>query len=147
MESRFGQAYNEEAFWYFLAIERKRSERSHHPFLLVLVDLKELPGADVRIDQTVAPKLFSGLWLCLRETDFIGWYRQERVAGAVVAEVQRGLQGEVSRVLGQRVSGILGARLPSEVAHRVQVRVYQYPAPPRIDSGGSQVVELILGEI
>ena len=40
-EGRLGQAYNEEAFRYFLAIERKRAERSHRTFLLLLVDVKK----------------------------------------------------------------------------------------------------------
>src|SRR5207249_10194531 len=75
LEGRLGEAYNEEAFRYFLAIERKRSERSGRPFLLLLVDLKEQSGVTVRIDPMVAPKLFSALWLCLRETDCVGWYR------------------------------------------------------------------------
>lgn len=136
LESRLGQAYNEEAFRYFLAIERKRSERSGHPLLLLLVDLKEQPGVNVRIDPIVAPKLFSGLRLCLRETDIIGWYREERVAGAALTEVGDGPQTDVSRLVGQRVRGVLRECLPAEVARRLRVRVYQHPEPERIDSGG-----------
>src|SRR5712691_6338751 len=68
LESRLGQAYNEQAFRYFLAIERQRSERSGCPFLLLLIDLKEQEGATARLDSMVASDLFSDLWLCLRET-------------------------------------------------------------------------------
>ena len=132
---RLGQAYNEQAFRYFLAIERKRSERSGCPFLLLLVDLKEQSGASVRIDPMVAPKLFSALWLCLRETDCIGWYREERVAGAVLTELGDRRPTEVCRLIGQRVSGVLCEGLPSNVAHRLQVRVYQHPESGRTDSG------------
>lgn len=140
LESQLGQAYNEEAFRYFLAIERKRSERSGHPLLLLLVDLmvdlKEQPGLSVRVDPIVAPKLFSGLRLCLRETDIIGWYREERVAGAVLTEFGDGPRMEVSRLVGQRVSGVLRECLPADVARRLRVRAYQHPEPERIDSGG-----------
>ena len=135
LEGRLGQAYNEQAFRYFLAIERKRSERSGCPFLLLLVDLKEQSGASVRIDPMVAPKLFSALWLCLRETDCIGWYREERVAGAVLTELGDRRPTEVCRLIGQRVSGVLCEGLPSNVAHRLQVRVYQHPESGRTDSG------------
>jgi hypothetical protein len=136
LESRLGQAYNEEAFRYFLAIERKRSERWGRPLLLLLVDLKEQPGVDVRIDPMVAPKLFSGLRPCLRETDFIGWYREERVVGAVLTELEEGSRTEVSRLVSQRVSGALCEGLPSDIARRLRLRVHQDPEPERIDSGG-----------
>jgi len=135
LEGRLGLAYNEQAFRYFLSIERKRSERSGCPFLLLLVDLKEQSGVSVRIDPMVAPKLFSALWLCLRETDCIGWYREERVAGAVLTELGDRHPTEVSRLVGQRVSGVLGEGLPANVAPRLQVRVYQRPECGRIDSG------------
>jgi hypothetical protein len=135
LEGRLGQAYNEQAFRYFLAIERKRSERSGCPFLLLLVDLKEQSGASVRIDPMVAPKLFSALWLCLRETDCVGWYREERVAGAVLTELGDRRPTEVCRLVGQRISGVLCEGLPSNVAHRLQVRVNQHPESERIDSG------------
>jgi len=133
--ARLGQAYNEQAFRYFLAIERKRSERSGHPFLLLLVDLKEQEGASARLDSMVANNLFSNLRLCLRETDFVGWYREERVAGAVLIELGDRRPTEVSRLIGQRVSERLYARLPSGVARRLQVCIYQHPELDWIDSG------------
>ena len=142
LEGRLGQAYNEQAFRYFLAIDRKRSERSGCPFLLLLVDLKEQSGVSVRIDPIVAPKLFSSLWLCLRETDNFGWYREERVAGAVLTGLGDGPPTEVCRLVGQRVRGVLSEGLPSNVTRRLRVRVYQQPERERI--AGS---ELISGEI
>ena len=68
-----GQAYNEAAFRYFLAIERKRSELSERPFLLLLVDLKNEAGVTTRIDSRAAAFVFSSLSLRIRETDFAGW--------------------------------------------------------------------------
>ena len=132
---RLGQAYNEQAFRYFLTIERKRSERSGHPFLLLLVDLKEQEGASARLDSMVANNLVSNLRLCLRETDFVGWYREERVAGAVLIELGDRRPTEVSRLIGQRVSERLYERLPSGVARRLQVCIYQHPELDWIDSG------------
>src|SRR5436190_8496415 len=81
-----GEAYNEEAFQYFLEIERKRSEISNRPFLLMLIEFERQEGTDARIDPAMAAKLFSVLSLCLRETDFVGWYREERVVGAVLTQ-------------------------------------------------------------
>src|SRR2546427_7764733 len=41
LEDGPGHPYNEEAFQYFLEIERKRSELSNRPFLLMLVDFNK----------------------------------------------------------------------------------------------------------
>jgi hypothetical protein len=125
LEGRLGEAYDEKAFRYFLAMERKRSERSGLPFLLLLVDLKQQPGVSTRFDPTAAVKIFSGLWRCLRETDVIGWFHEERVAGAVLTQLADRPPTEVSRVIRQRVGIVLCEHLSSEIATRLQVRVHQ----------------------
>lgn len=149
LKSQLGPAYNEEAFQYLLAIERTRSERSGRPFLLLMVDLKEQPGGSARIDSTIAGKLFRGLSHSLRETDFIGWYGHERAVGAVLPEFRAALWPEVSHRVRQRVHGALCQRLSTDVACRLQVRVYGHHSPERIDSGRPRTTgaELLLGEI
>lgn len=133
LEGRLGHAYNEQAFRYLLTIERKRSERSGCPFLLLLIDLKEQEGASTPLDAMVTSKLISNLWPCLRETDFVGWYHKERVAGAVLTELRNGRAMEVSSLIGKRVSARLYERLSSDVARRLRVRIYQHPELERID--------------
>ena len=85
LKNRLGIAYDERAFQFFLNVERKRAERTGVPFLLALVDVTDPPWMNARMDPAVASRVFSGLWRCLRETDFIGWYREDRVVGALVA--------------------------------------------------------------
>src|SRR5438132_13824780 len=82
----------------------------------------------------VANFLFSNLWRSLRETDFVGWYREERVAGAVLIELGDRRPTEVSRLIGKRVSERLYECLPSGVPRRLQVCIYQYPDHDWIDS-------------
>lgn len=133
-ESGLGQVYDEEAFRHFLAIEHKRSERSGQPYLLLLVDLQDHQDVRPLIDAAVAPKLFAGLWLCLRETDVIGWYVANRVVGAVLTDLGDGPTAHVCRVVHRMVSDVLDEHLPPDVAHQLQVRLYQGPGPGRIDS-------------
>jgi hypothetical protein len=128
LNGRRGQAYNEEAFRYFWALERERCRRSGRPFLLVLVDLED-PQENGRIDPPVASKLFSALRLCLRETDFMGWYREGRVAAAVLTELGDG-PTDVCRLVGQRIRAVLRDGLPSDVARRLHVRVHHRGAEP-----------------
>lgn len=120
-----GQAYNEETFRYFLSVERKRAAQSHRSFLLVLVTLKKPRGTYDRISRIVAAGIFSGLALSVREVDFIGWFRQERVAAAVLTQ---GADAPASDGLGaivQRISETLSGHVPADVAQDLQVRVLQ----------------------
>ena len=121
-----GRAYNEETFQYLLSVERERARRSGRPFLLLFVDLDPRPSAGIRIDHLVAVRLFSALWGCLRETDIVGWYREPRVAGVLLTDVGDAAAPEVGRIMSERIGGVLGEVLPSEVARRVQVRVYRH---------------------
>jgi hypothetical protein len=123
VDSRFGYAYNEEAFRYLLAVQQKRSQRSERPFLLLLVELTEQPGAAARIDATTARKLFSSLWRALREADVIGWYRDARVAGAVLTEARNESWADVSQRIVQRVTDALTGSMPPSVSRRLQVRI------------------------
>jgi hypothetical protein len=133
-ESGLGQAHDEEAFRHFLAIEHKRSERSGRPYLLLLVDLQDHQDIRPPIDPAIASKLIAGLWLCLRETDVIGWYVANRVVGAVLTDLGDGPTAHVCRVVHQMVTDVLYEHLPPDVARQLQVRLYQAPGPGRIDS-------------
>lgn len=133
LERGLRQTYDEEDFQYLLAVEQERSERSGRPYLLLRVDLQDQPGVSAPIDPMVAPTLFAGLWLCLRETDVVGWYLRDRVAGAVLTELGDGPLIHVCRIVGQTVRGVLRESLASEIARRLRVRVCQYPGPGRID--------------
>jgi hypothetical protein len=134
-ESRFAQAYNEEAFLYFLEIERRRSEVSGLPFLLLLIDLRKQPGMSPRMDG-VADKLFSTLSTCLRETDFIGWYHDGSVAGAVLTQHADAPMREIPDVVNQRIAAALRDALPREVAQRLRVTVHQLPASAKGEVNG-----------
>jgi hypothetical protein len=134
-ENRTGQAYNEEAFLYFLEIERQRAELSGHPFLLLLVDLKRQGGTTPRMEG-VADKLFAALSICLRETDFTGWYHEGRVAGAVLTQHAGAPVRDLPEVVRQRISAALRQGLPAGVADRVRVTVYQLPMSLRGEVNG-----------
>jgi post-segregation antitoxin (ccd killing protein) len=120
-------AYSEEAFRYLLAIERKRAERSGRPFFLLLVDLKRMATGAQAMDVEVAAGVFAGLSNALRDTDFTGWYREGRIAGAVLAQLADVNGDNIDDVVRQRVRLELSSRLSFDVADRLQTRVFQIP--------------------
>jgi len=130
-DGRSGHVYNEEAFRYFLECERRRSELSMRPFLLLLIDLKRQAGTDMRVDSATAQKLFAALALCVRETDFIGWYHEGRVAGAVLTQHADAVVADLPDAVSQRLTKALSDGLPSHVARRLQVRIFQLPGSQR----------------
>lgn len=121
--NRFGIA-NEEAFHYFLAMERRRSQRSGRCFLLLVAKLKE--SSETRIDSTGAFRLFSALQLTLRESDVIGWYREDRILGALLNQPSADVQMDVARIVHERVSKAFYEHLGSDIARRLQIRVYEF---------------------
>jgi hypothetical protein len=124
-EDQTGQAYNEQAFRHFLAIERKRAARASRSFLLLLVNLRKEPGQGATIGAKAASRLFSGLARSVREVDFIGWYRQERVAGAVLTQGLETPDQSAVRAIGERVRQMVGRHLSRGDVRRLQVRVLQ----------------------
>jgi hypothetical protein len=129
------EAYNEEAFRYFLALERKRAERFNRSFLLLLVNLRKqpsMPNVSTQIGPHVATDVFGALCVCVREVDFMGWYREERVVGAVLSHGAATPEREATHRIGQRCVSALAERLTAEIASRMQVRVLQLRPRVRI---------------
>src|SRR5271170_7556140 len=75
------EVLNEEAFKKMLAIERKRTERSKEPFLLMLLEAGKDQGSEKggkALESIIAVLLAS-----TRETDLIGWYKDRTTVGAI----------------------------------------------------------------
>jgi hypothetical protein len=129
LESSLGKAYNEEAFRYFLAVEQKRTEVSLGCSLLVLVNAKEKSVIDGRLSPGMAAKIFTAMWRSFREIDYIGWFRQGRVAGAVLILGADSLLPSVVHLIDHRITLALREQVPSNMCLSLRVRVLQlHPA-------------------
>ena len=118
-----GQIYSEEAFRHLLAIERKRASRSNRSLLLLLVRFKGVSGRRVEIPPAVSAALFSGLALCVREIDVVGWHREGRIAGAVLAQGHSVLNSHAVPRIIERVTDVLRRRLSTNETKNLDVRV------------------------
>ncbi|MCA1563317.1 MAG: hypothetical protein LC804_24715 [Acidobacteria bacterium] len=91
--------------------------------------MKKQPDEGGLIPPVVAAGIFSGLSLGVREVDFIGWFREERVVGAILTQGAHPLAPDIWRRIGQRITETLRGCVPSDVAGRLQVRVLQLRPP------------------
>lgn len=124
-----GLEYDEETFLYFLDVERARAERSNRQLRLLLATLEPVANQPVSIPPKTATTLFDGLRLSLRETDVTGWYRQHRVAGALLAHREEVQGSDVSLLIQDRVRENLLQRLPDKFARSLRVRVIPMKKP------------------
>ena len=77
---------DEQSFQRMIAVERKRTERSRQPFLLVLLEAGNCLASDT--DGTVFGQVLSALSLATRETDVTGWYKAHSIVGVLFPEIE-----------------------------------------------------------
>ncbi len=123
LRGRISEVYDQEAFRHMLAIERKRARFAKTTILFLSVRITDEAGSGVKISRTIARILFAGLGHCFREVDFVGWLRQGRVAGAVLAQGPVAPGDDVLPRIVERVSHLLSRRVPLAAAQRLDVRV------------------------
>ena len=120
--------YDEKAFNKILVLERKRSERSRKPFMLMLLSLDGLPGNGFG-GQSRA-KVFSCLASITRDIDVLGWYRQDSVAGIIFTEISSSNDQSVCERIGERIKANLASQLGPEGAKMVRVSFCYLPEKP-----------------
>ena len=116
-----GRAHNEAGFHHFLRIERERSIRTGHRLLLVLVSIRGEAHSQRQVDSATAGRIFAALGASVREVDFVGWFKDGRVAAAAL--VQRGTPtAEVRQRIAGRVLK-MAAKKSSRRSEDIRVRV------------------------
>ncbi len=113
---------DERYFVRMLRLERKRCERSHEPFALILFEGSALFEAPAGIIADLARAISS----CTRETDVFGWYEQGRVLGLIVSQVGNPACSNASLVAA-RIADTLEQRLPDELIAQLKTRVRVFP--------------------
>jgi lipopolysaccharide/colanic/teichoic acid biosynthesis glycosyltransferase len=116
---------DEEAFAVVLRFERKRTDRSRRPFLLLLLEFRS-PFQDGRRRRNILVKsVIRSLRLGIRETDVMGWYKSETVIGVIFTDLHQENPG-VNRIR-ERVSAALRALLTPEQIAAITMSVHVYP--------------------
>ncbi len=116
---------NEETFKKMLAIERKRTERSKEPFLLMLLEAgkQHSPEKSVRaLDSMVTVLLQS-----TRETDVIGWYKDRATVGAIFTGLVVNDKNSILSMILSRVSATLRDELTFDQFNQVSISFHFFP--------------------
>jgi lipopolysaccharide/colanic/teichoic acid biosynthesis glycosyltransferase len=115
----------EESFHAVISLERKRTERSHRPFLLVLLDVQGIVARD-RHNRKVVDVL-SALSASIRDTDVSGWYKNNCVIGILFTEIGAGALRSIVGTMLARVNGILYSTLTFEEFVLISISHYVFP--------------------
>ena len=116
-------AYDQESFRYLLESESKRSERSGRFCQILLMYWTDVQGRIVLMDSHVVKTVLASLSRSLRETDYIGWYRDGRIVGAVLTVLAEESMAQVASHLQKRLAEILQSELSIEENLRLRIRV------------------------
>jgi lipopolysaccharide/colanic/teichoic acid biosynthesis glycosyltransferase len=112
-------------FNHILSWERKRTERSHRPFLLMLLDIREL--AVNGSGQVLKDKMARALCESTRDIDQRGWYVQDHVMGVIFSELCGQDIIQAQGLVWQRVqTGLCQALSPHEL-RKIDVSLHVFP--------------------
>ena len=123
-----GQTYSvlgEESFHRMIALERKRTERSGKPFLLMLLDAGNCLPADR--NGKVLGKILSALSLSTRETDMTGWYKNQSIVGVMFTDVGAGERESILATMMSRVSETLRSSLSLDKFGQISISMHVFP--------------------
>lgn len=115
----------EPAFHRMIALERKRSERSRKPFVLMLVDVGDEQESDK--NTKALRKIAFALSRSTRETDVIGWYAKNRALGVMFIEIgPDGTSATLSTIVG-RITEALRVNLAFEQFNQLRISFHVFP--------------------
>lgn len=134
-----GVEFNESDFNRMLLQERKRQQRTHRPFMLMLVSLSDLPsggnGSGPR------SRVASALASTIRDVDLMGWYKTGSVLGIIFTEVNCSNGCVQSAPVLKRVHCNLSESLSPEELSKVGLSVQYFPNGETLTLQGTSALD------
>jgi len=112
---------DEAAFRKVISLERRRTERSRKPFVLMLLDFSASPETFDR------GKLRQALSVSVRETDMVGWHKTDSVYGVIFTEMNLDDRGTMIDSMTSRMDEVLHVYLGLEQLEQIRVSFHVYP--------------------
>lgn len=128
------EVLSEENFKRMIAIERKRSERSKEPFLLMLLEANH--HQESKKNGKVLDSVASALLPSTRETDVIGWYKDRTAVGVMYTGLPVKDKNSVLSIILNRVSAKLRDELMADQFSQVAISFHFFPDDWDNDNSG-----------
>jgi lipopolysaccharide/colanic/teichoic acid biosynthesis glycosyltransferase len=119
-----GEVLSEGAFHRMISLERRRSERSQRPFVLLLIDTGRNHPGDKQ--GRVLLDMLSALQGATRETDVTGWYTANSVVGVMFTEIVLDNNAVLSTILS-RIGAVLRDQLDTDQFSRIKFSFHVFP--------------------
>jgi len=117
--------FEEAAFRRMISLERKRSERSRKPFLLMLLDAgRPHPAGETA---AVLDHVLDALGQSTRETDVIGWYEKGSVVGVMFTEIGGEDRSFIVSTVMARMTSALRDRLNADQFRQISISFHLFP--------------------
>lgn len=119
------EVLNEGTFKRMIAVERKRTERSGEPFLLMLLGTGNQQSLEKNEKSLV--NILSVLPLSIRDTDIIGWYKDRTTVGVMFTGLARKDKSSILSVILNKVSTMLRDQLKPDQFNQVSISFHFFP--------------------
>lgn len=119
------EVLDESTFLRMLTIERKRTERSKEPFLLMLLEAGQ--HQDSPTDEASLESMASVLLLSGRDTDIVGWYKEQKIVGVIFTGIVVQDKNLVLSTILSRVKNILQNKLKFKQLSQVSISFHFFP--------------------
>ena len=119
-----GKLYHETAFRHLLNNEASRSQRSGLAYHVLLFSRDTADGKRMPLDAKVAVSVTKVLKKCLRDTDYIGWYRDGRVMGGVLTAMGKEFGADHIEDLTSRIVDMLCSELGEKEVEDFQIDIF-----------------------
>jgi len=115
----------EEGFLKALALERKRSERSKKPFLLMLIETGQPPRSAT--ERNGLERVISALLPTTRETDVVGWYQSATIVGLIFTGLSPDDTSATLSTLLNKVNAALRSGLTFDQFSQMSISFHFFP--------------------
>jgi lipopolysaccharide/colanic/teichoic acid biosynthesis glycosyltransferase len=116
---------DEGAFHRIISLERRRTERSRKPFLLMLLDIGDrVPSEGAG---KILSKMVAALAVTTRETDVAGWYKTGCVVGVMFTEIGIEDRNSIVSTMIARLGTALRSDLSLEQFSQIGVSFHLFP--------------------
>jgi len=129
------RALNEDAFKRVIAIERKRTERSQSPFVLMLLEVTNHQNLDRT--KRALDCIMTALLAACRDTDLVGWYAENSVIGVMFTGLVVKDRHSILSAILNRVSETLRNELTFEQFSQVSISFHIFPDDWENDKPGT----------